>query len=118
MKSPTKEASQKKSSKPSSDDLKELESKWSQGFARLEAMLLAKTLSVPVEPVRQTSTIVIAERPFILKCRVLPLPVLFRLLDWSHRSPAVGLSPLPAQGSFLNQSSSLIMLASLLMFPV
>ena len=38
----------------------------SQRFARLEAMLLAMSFSVPLEPIRQISnTIVTTERPFI-----------------------------------------------------
>ena len=39
------------SSKPSSEDLKQLDDKWAERFSRLEAMLLAKTFTVPVEPV-------------------------------------------------------------------
>ena len=44
-------ASKKKASKPASDDLRSLDEKWSQRFASLEAMVLAKTFAVPVEPV-------------------------------------------------------------------
>ena len=40
--------------------------KWAQRLARLEAMILAKSFTVPVELIQQTSTaIVITERPFI-----------------------------------------------------
>ena len=62
--SPSK-ASKKKYSKTSSDDLKALDDKWPHRFARLEAMLMAKSFSVPVELLKQTSAIVTTERPFI-----------------------------------------------------
>ena len=39
------------SSRPSAEDLKQLDDKWAERFSRLEAMLLAKTFTVPVEPV-------------------------------------------------------------------
>ena len=49
--SPKPSASKKKSStsRPSADDLKQLDDKWAERFSRLEAMLLAKTFTVPVE---------------------------------------------------------------------
>ena len=52
--SPTPKASSKKksSSKSRSDDLKELDEKWCEHFARLEAMLVSKTFTVPVNPVQ------------------------------------------------------------------
>ena len=48
--SPKPSASRKRSSssKPSSEDLKQLDDKWAERFSRLEAMLLAKTFTVPV----------------------------------------------------------------------
>ena len=51
--SPKPSASKKKSSssRPSAEDLKQLDDKWAERFSRLEAMLLAKTFTVPVEPV-------------------------------------------------------------------
>ena len=51
--SPKPSASKKKSSssRPSVDDLKQLDDKWAETFSRLEAMLLAKTFTVPVERV-------------------------------------------------------------------
>ena len=39
-------------------DLKSLDDKWSERFARLEALFLAKTFQVPVEPVQQSSVVV------------------------------------------------------------
>ena len=49
---------------PMSDDLKSLDDKWSQSFARLEAMLLAKSFAVPVEPVKKPTAVVTSEQPF------------------------------------------------------
>ena len=51
--SPKPSANKKKSSssRPSAEDLKQLDDKWAERFSRLEAMLLAKTFTVPVEPV-------------------------------------------------------------------
>ena len=62
-KSPTK----KKAGKPSVDfqaDLKSMGDKWSERFARLEAIFLAKSFQVPVEPVKK-SDVVVTDRPFI-----------------------------------------------------
>ena len=62
-KSPTK----KKPSKTPVDfqaDLKCLDDKWSERFARLEALFLAKSFQVPVEPVKGTE-VVVSDRPFI-----------------------------------------------------
>ena len=50
------------SSKPTSDDLKSLDDKWSERFSRLEALLL-KSFAVPVRPVNP-STVVTREHPF------------------------------------------------------
>ena len=50
-------ASKKRSSsRPSGDDLKQLDDNWAERFSRLEAMLLAKTFPVPVEPVVKPAT--------------------------------------------------------------
>ena len=51
--SPKPSASKKKSSssRPSAEYLKQLDGKWAERFSRLEAMLLAKTFTVLVEPV-------------------------------------------------------------------
>ena len=62
-KSPTK----KKAGKTSVDfqaDLKSMDDKWSECFARLEAIFLAKSFQVPVEPVKK-SDMVVTDRPFI-----------------------------------------------------
>ena len=62
-KSPTK----KKASKTPVDfqsDLKSMDDKWSERFARLEALFLAKSFQVPVEPVKN-SEVVVTDRPFI-----------------------------------------------------
>ena len=62
--SPTPKASSKKksSSKSRSDDLKELDEKWC--FARLEAMMVSKTFTVPVNPVQNPSSVVTSDQPF------------------------------------------------------
>ena len=53
------------SSRPSNEDLKELDDKWAERFSRLEAMLLAKTFTVPVEPVvKPASDVTPTEKPF------------------------------------------------------
>ena len=50
--SPKPSSSKKRSSShPSAEDFKSLDDKWAERFSRLEAMLLAKTFTVPVEPV-------------------------------------------------------------------
>ena len=74
----------KHSSKPTSDDLKSLDDKWSERFSRLEAMLLNQFYAVPVRPVC-TASVVTREHPLIrvlllVLCllRVL-VPVLLRL---------------------------------------
>ena len=50
-----KHSKKKSSRKPTSEDLKSLDDKWAQRFARLEAMLLAKSFTVPVEPVQKSA---------------------------------------------------------------
>ena len=42
-----KPSKKRSSSKPSTEDLKSLDDKWAEHFARLKAMILAKSLSVP-----------------------------------------------------------------------
>ena len=62
-KSPTK----KKPSKTPVDfqsDLKSMDDKWSERFARLEALFLAKSFQVPVEPVKGAE-VVVSDKPFI-----------------------------------------------------
>ena len=51
------------SSKPTSDDLKSLDDKWSERFSRLEATLLNQSFAVPVRPVN-TASVVPREHPF------------------------------------------------------
>ena len=41
-----------------------MDDKWSERFARLEALFLAKSFQVPVEPVKGTE-VVVSDRPFI-----------------------------------------------------
>ena len=61
--SPKPSASKKKSSsKPSADGLKQLDDKWAERFSRLEAMLLAKTFTVPV--VKPASDVTTSQKPF------------------------------------------------------
>ena len=65
--SPKPSSNKKKSSssKPSAEDLKQLDEKWAERFSRLEAMLLAKTFTVPVEPVvKPASDVTPSQKPF------------------------------------------------------
>ena len=65
--SPKPSANKKKSSssKPSAEDLKQLDDKWAERFSHLEAMLLAKTFTVPVEPVvKPASDVTTSQKPF------------------------------------------------------
>ena len=65
--SPTHKASSKKkssSSKSRSDDIKDLCEKWSEHFDRLEAMLVSKTFTVPVNPVQNPPSVVTSDQPF------------------------------------------------------
>ena len=67
IESPKPSASKKKSpsSRPSADDLKQLDDKWAERFSRLEAMLLAKTFTVPVEPVvKPASDVTTSQKSF------------------------------------------------------
>ena len=65
--SPTPKASSKKksSSKSRSDDLEELDEKWCERLARLEAMLVSKTFAVPVNPVQNPPSVVSSDQPFL-----------------------------------------------------
>ena len=66
--SPTPKASSKKksssSSKSRSDDIKDLDEKWSEWFSRLEAMLVSKMFTVPVNPVQNPPSVVTSDQPF------------------------------------------------------
>ena len=53
-----KPSKRKPSSRPSTDDLKSLDEKWAERFARLEAMLLAKSFAVPIEPVVKPAEVI------------------------------------------------------------
>ena len=62
-----KSPSKKKAVRTSTDfqaDLKSMDDKWLEHFARLEAMFLARSFQVPVELVKK-SDVVVTERPFI-----------------------------------------------------
>ena len=65
----TSHKSPKKSAKSSKvpeyqSDVKNLDEKWSDRFARLEALFLSKTFQLLVEPV-QSSSVVVSDKPFI-----------------------------------------------------
>ena len=65
---PSPRSSKKKSSsssRPSSEDLKNLHDKWAERFSRLEAMLLAKSFTVSVEPVvKPAAEVTTCQKPF------------------------------------------------------
>ena len=66
---PSPRSSKKKpstSSRPSSEDLKNLDDKWAERFARLEAMLLSKSFAVPVEPVMKPAEVITSQKPFFI----------------------------------------------------
>ena len=64
--SPKASSKMKSSNKPRSDELKDLDEKWGERFARLEAMLLSKTFAVPVNPLQWLPVI----SPFlVLQCQ-------------------------------------------------
>ena len=92
--SPKPSASKKRSSssKPSSEDLKQLDDKWAERFSRLEAMLLAKTFTAPVEPVvKPASYVTPTQKPFFDPgASTSSLPVENRL-----RNPVPALTRLP-----------------------
>ena len=63
--SPKSSANKKKSSsgsRPSAYDLKKLDDKWAERFSRLEAMLLAKSFTVPV--VKPAAEVTTSQKPF------------------------------------------------------
>ena len=62
--SPKPSSKKKSTSKPRSDELRDLDEKWSKCFSRLEAMLLSKAFAVPVEPVRKPPLVVTSDQPF------------------------------------------------------
>ena len=66
--SPKPSSNKKKSSsgsRPSTCDLKQLDDKWAERFSRLEAMLLAKSFTVPVEPVvKPAAEVTTNQKPF------------------------------------------------------
>ena len=66
--SPKPSANKKKpcsSSRPSSEDLKNLDDKWAERFARLKAILLSKSFTVPVEPVvKPAAEVTTSQKPF------------------------------------------------------
>ena len=64
---PSPRSSKKKpstSSRPSSEDLKNLDDKWAESFARLEAIVLSKSFAVPVEPVVKPAEVNNSQKPF------------------------------------------------------
>ena len=66
--SPKPSASNKRfsSSRPTTEDLQHLDDKWGERFSRLEAMLLAKAFTVPVEPVvKPASDVTPSQKPFL-----------------------------------------------------
>ena len=63
-KSPKPSSKRKSSSKPRSNEPRDLDEKWSECFSRLEAMLLSKVFAVPVEPVRKPPSVVTSDQPF------------------------------------------------------
>ena len=62
--SPPKPSKRKSNSKPTSVDLKGLDDKWAQRFARLEFIILSKSFAVPVEPVQKPAEFVTSEKPW------------------------------------------------------
>ena len=66
--SPTPKACSKKKSSSSSksryDDIKDRDEKWSERFSRLEAMLVSKMFTVPVNPVQNPPSVVTSDQPF------------------------------------------------------
>ena len=58
-----KPSKKRSSSTPSTEDLKSLDDKWAERFARLEAMILAKSFAVPVEPVVKSTEVITVRSP-------------------------------------------------------
>ena len=52
-----KSSNRRHSSKPTSDDLKSLDEKWSERFSRLEFLLFNKSFAVPVKPVNPSTVV-------------------------------------------------------------
>ena len=60
------------SSRPSAEDLKQLDDKWAERFSRLEAMLLAKTFTVLDEPVvKPASDVTTSQKPFFMSADIM-----------------------------------------------
>ena len=59
-----KSSKKKPNSRPSTDDLRSLDDKWAERFARLEAILLSKSFAVPFEPVVKPAEVITSEKPF------------------------------------------------------
>ena len=95
-------ASKKKTSKSTaSDDLNSVDEKWSQRFARLEAMILAKSFAVPVEPIQKTiSAVVTNEKPFFdpEKNAASTSQTITGLVTQPSVLPTTGTSPVQATG--------------------
>ena len=53
------------------EDLKSLDDKWAQHFARLEAVIFAKSFAVPVEPVVKSTEVITGDKPFFT---LMPVP--------------------------------------------
>ena len=66
-----KASKRKPSSRPSTNDVKNLDDKWAEHFASLEAMLLAKSFAVPVEPVVKPAEIITSQKQFLI---LVPVP--------------------------------------------
>ena len=64
-KSPKPSKKKSSSSKPTSENLKNLDDKWAQRFARLEAMLLSKSFAILVVLVKKPAAVVTSEQPFL-----------------------------------------------------
>ena len=64
--SPKPSSKKKSSRKPRSDELRDLDEKWSERYSRLEAMLLSKAFAVPVEPVRKPLQLLPVISPFLI----------------------------------------------------
>ena len=88
-KSSHKSPSKKKSGKPSDfqAEMKTMYNKWSERFSRLEALFLAKSFTVPVEPFRAVMWWLLID-PSFHQCRQFPvLPVRSRLpVQFKYRS--------------------------------
>ena len=82
--SPKPSASKKRSSssRPTSEDVQHLDDKWGERFSRLEAMLLAKAFTVPVEPVvKPASDVTPSEKPFLCQLTYQSADIMSSLCD-------------------------------------